>query len=58
MLLGCLAGLTALIMGLGQERALKEKDGKSTSALVPVQDESALPMTPCHTEELGNSDLK
>ncbi len=58
MQLGGLAGLTALTMGLGQERALKEKEGKSTSTLVPVQDESALPMTPCHTEELGNSDLK
>jgi regulator of protease activity HflC (stomatin/prohibitin superfamily) len=53
MQLGGLAGLTALTMGLGQEKAIKEKQDESSSAPAPVQEESTLPLTPCHTEQLG-----
>jgi regulator of protease activity HflC (stomatin/prohibitin superfamily) len=53
MQLGGLAGLTALTMGLGQERAIQEKQDESRSAPAPVQEDSTLPLTPCHTEQLG-----
>jgi len=54
MQLGGLAGLTALTMGLGQERAIKErlKQSNATTALIP--ENAPLPLTPCHTEQLGN----
>ena len=57
MQLGGLAGLTALTMGLGQERANKERGGEANSSTEPAQENSKLPLTPCHTEQLGNLPL-
>ncbi|MGA2672079.1 MAG: slipin family protein [Terracidiphilus sp.] len=54
MQLGGLAGLTALTMGLGEQQALKAKPDESKSGDAPVQEESALPLTPCHAEQLGS----
>jgi regulator of protease activity HflC (stomatin/prohibitin superfamily) len=55
MQLGGLAGLTALTMGLGQERAIKERLEQSHASTAPIPEDSSLPLTPCHTEQLGNS---
>jgi regulator of protease activity HflC (stomatin/prohibitin superfamily) len=57
MQLGGLAGLTALTMGLGQERANKERGGEANSSTEPAQEDDKLPLTPCHTEQLGNLPL-
>ena len=54
MQLGGLAGLTALTMGLGQERAIKERLEQSHASTAPIPEDSSLPLTPCHTEQLGN----
>jgi len=54
MQLGGLAGLTALTMGLGQERAIRERMEQSSATVAPVQEEISLPLTPCHTEQVGN----
>lgn len=53
MQLGGLAGMTALTMGIGQERANQDRQDGSPST--QDQNIAALPLTPCHTEELGNS---
>jgi regulator of protease activity HflC (stomatin/prohibitin superfamily) len=52
MQLGGLAGLTALTMGIGQERANQEthREGATASA----QENAALPLTPCHAEVLDS----
>jgi regulator of protease activity HflC (stomatin/prohibitin superfamily) len=57
MQLGGLAGLTALTMGLGQEKAPKKRMEQSQESAAVVPEENALPLTPCHSEELGNSKL-
>jgi regulator of protease activity HflC (stomatin/prohibitin superfamily) len=54
MQLGGLAGLTALDMGLGQERAIKERLEHSNATLAPLQEDNSIPLTPCHSEQLGN----
>jgi len=54
MQLGGLAGLTALTMGIGQEHAAKDGMEQSQETAAHVPDESVLPLTPCHSEELGN----
>ncbi len=54
MQLGGLAGLTALTMGLGQQPAKTQQGGEVSGPPAPVQDDSLIPLTPCHTEELGN----
>jgi regulator of protease activity HflC (stomatin/prohibitin superfamily) len=58
MQLGGLAGLTALTMGLGQERAMRERQGEDRGVAIPALPKSPLPLTPCHTEELGNPVLR
>ena len=55
MQLGGLAGLTALTMGLGQEKVIKEEQAENDIPLAMNQEDSALPMTPCHTEQMGDS---
>ena len=56
MQLGGLAGLTALTMGLGQERAIKEKQGPGRSGTSPALEDSSLPLTPAQNEQLGVPD--
>jgi regulator of protease activity HflC (stomatin/prohibitin superfamily) len=55
MQLGGLAGLTALTMGLGQEKALKEREAsyvmRRNSA--PTIEENSLPLTPTQAEQMG-----
>jgi regulator of protease activity HflC (stomatin/prohibitin superfamily) len=60
MQLGGLAGLTALTMGLGQEKAMKEREGaKITNRAADQQSqESSLPLTPTQAEQLGIPDLR
>jgi regulator of protease activity HflC (stomatin/prohibitin superfamily) len=55
MQLGGLAGLTALTMGLGQERAIKERGngGQGDDAPAQVVAESLLPLTPAQSDQLG-----
>jgi regulator of protease activity HflC (stomatin/prohibitin superfamily) len=52
MQLGGLAGLTALTMGLGANKA---PGVEVNSSAAPIQEDSVLPLTPCHTEQLGNT---
>ena len=56
--LGGLAGLTALTMGLGQERAIKERkaEGKITRDSAPTLAENTLPLTPSQAGQLGVSE--
>jgi regulator of protease activity HflC (stomatin/prohibitin superfamily) len=58
MQLGGLAGLTALTMGLGQERAIKEREAenKTTHDPEPTMEENALPLTPSQAGQLGVPD--
>jgi len=60
MQLGGLAGLTALTMGLGQEKAMKEREGaKITNRAADQQSqESSLPLTPTQADQLGIPDLR
>ena len=51
MQLGGLAGLTALTMGLGQERAMKEREAAGNSAPVNVVEESLSPLAPPQSEQ-------
>jgi regulator of protease activity HflC (stomatin/prohibitin superfamily) len=51
MQLGGLAGLTALTMGLGQERAMREREA-ATRPLLPAMEENSLPLTPAQAEQL------
>jgi regulator of protease activity HflC (stomatin/prohibitin superfamily) len=51
MQLGGLAGLTALTMGLGEEKAMKERTARGT-AIAGLED-SSLPLTPSQAVELG-----
>lgn len=51
MQLGGLAGLTALTMGLGQEKAMKERAGAGNSAPVQVIEETSLPLMPPQSEQ-------
>jgi hypothetical protein len=53
-----LAGLTALTMGLGQERAIKEREAenKTTHGPEPTLEENALPLTPSQARQLGVPD--
>jgi hypothetical protein len=50
--------LTALIMGLGQERAIKERkaEGKITRDSAPTLAENTLPLTPSQAGQLGVSE--
>jgi len=54
MQLGGLAGLTALTMGLGQQPAKIQQGGEANRPAASVNDDGTIPLTPCHTEELGN----
>jgi regulator of protease activity HflC (stomatin/prohibitin superfamily) len=56
MQLGGLAGLTALTMGLGEERAMKERESAGKSASLPALEQSSLPLTPTQAEGLGVPD--
>jgi regulator of protease activity HflC (stomatin/prohibitin superfamily) len=51
MQLGGLAGLTALTMGLGQERAMKEMEAVSNGAPVNIVEESLSPLAPPQSEQ-------
>ena len=53
MQLGGLAGLTALTMGLGQERAIKERGNgaEGDSAPAPAVEESSLPLASAQSEQ-------
>jgi hypothetical protein len=51
MQLGGLAGLTALTMGLGEEKAMKERTARG-AAIAGLED-SSLPLTPSQAVELG-----
>ena len=51
MQLGGLAGLTALTMGLGEEKAMKERAARG-AAIAGLED-SSLPLTPSQAVELG-----
>jgi len=51
MQLGGLAGLTALTMGLGEEKAMKERAARG--AAIGGLDEASLPLTPAQAGELG-----
>jgi regulator of protease activity HflC (stomatin/prohibitin superfamily) len=51
MQLGGLAGLTALTMGLGQERAMIEREA-ATRPLLPAMEETSLPLSPAQVEQL------
>jgi regulator of protease activity HflC (stomatin/prohibitin superfamily) len=51
MQLGGLAGLTALTMGLNQDRATSKVGAESTQGI------AQLPLTPCHTEGLDSKSL-
>jgi len=51
MQLGGLAGLTALTMGLGEEKAMKERAARG--AAIGGLDEASLPLTPTQAGELG-----
>jgi regulator of protease activity HflC (stomatin/prohibitin superfamily) len=51
MQLGGLAGLTALTMGLGEEKAMKERAARG--APIGGLDQSSLPLTPTQAQQLG-----
>ena len=56
MQLGGLAGMTALTMGIGQERAIKEKEAQDKIANdpMPAREEATLPLT---TSQIGRLEV-
>jgi regulator of protease activity HflC (stomatin/prohibitin superfamily) len=54
MQLGGLAGLTALTMGLGREKAAAQSGGETPSAPEPAQEDSVLGLAPFHTEQMSD----